>query len=59
MAESRRSSKPEEPKREDGVAPPVHAATDGGDSRLTKGYEENADKPDPSSIAQVEVLVEE
>lgn len=44
---------------DEATAPAVSDATDGGDSRLTKGYKDNPDKPDPSSIAQVEELVEE
>lgn len=40
-------------------APEVSNADDGGMSRLTKGYEDNPDKPDPTSIAQVEVLKDE
>lgn len=40
-------------------APKVSDATDGGESRLTAGYKDNPDKPDPSSVAQVEVLKDE
>lgn len=40
-------------------APEVSDATDGGDSRLTKGYSDNPDKPDPTSVAQIENLHEE
>jgi hypothetical protein len=54
-------SKSEEAKREQNApgAPEVSNATDGGDSRLTKGYKDNPDKPDPTSIAQVEELHDE
>lgn len=45
--------------REKGEPVPVTAATDGGESRLTAGYKDNPDKPDPSSVAQVEVLKDE
>lgn len=40
-------------------APEVSAADDGGQSRLTSGYKDNPDKPDKTSIAQVEVLKDE
>lgn len=36
----------------------ISDADDGGQSRLTKGYKDNPDKPDESSIAQIEELVE-
>jgi hypothetical protein len=42
--------------REAGEAVPIGAAADGGDSRLTSGYKDNPDKPDPSTVAQIEVL---
>lgn len=45
-----------EKKKEQGVAPTVSDGTDGGESRLTKGYKDNPDKPDPTSVAQVEEL---
>lgn len=47
---------PGENRSEGEGALPVSEATDGGDSRLTKGYGENPDVPDPTSIAQVEHL---
>ena len=43
--------------REAGEEVPIGAAADGGTSRLTAGYEDNPDKPDESSVAQVERLV--
>lgn len=36
----------------------ISDADDGGQSRLTKSYKDNPDKPDESSIAQIEELVE-
>lgn len=42
--------------REEGTEVPIASATDGGDSRLTKGYPENPDAPE-GSVAQVEELV--
>ena len=53
MAESKKRKHP------DGEALPISEADDGGDSRLTKGYKDNPDKPDPSSIAQIEELTDE
>lgn len=35
---------------------PVSEASDGGDSRLTKGYKDAPDKPDKTTKAQIEVL---
>lgn len=37
-------------------APEVSGATDGGVSRLSAGYKDNPEKPDPTSVAQVEEL---
>lgn len=39
-------------------APAVSDADDGGQSRLTAGYKDNPDKPDPDTVAQIEVLSE-
>lgn len=59
MAEAKKDSKQVEDARSNGEPVPVSAATDGGESRLTAGYKDNPDKPDPSSVAQVEVLKDE
>lgn len=45
-----------ENRAEDEGALPVSDAADGGTSRLSDGYSDNPDKPDPSSVAQVENL---
>ncbi len=50
-------SKKKDPTITSGV-PAISDASDGGQSRLTKGYKDNPDKPDDSSIAQVEELVD-
>lgn len=42
--------------RDKGEPVPISAADDGVVSRLHDRYEDNPDKPDPSSVAQVQVL---
>jgi hypothetical protein len=56
MPQAKKTSSEVEKAREEGREVPIGAAADGGDSRLTAGYKDNPDKPDPSSVAQVEVL---
>lgn len=55
MAEAK-SSKAVEDARAKGEPVPISAAADGGTSRLSAGYKDNPDKPDETSIAQVEEL---
>lgn len=62
MAKRKSSGKTDAQKRAsdpDHSAPEVSDATDGGDSRLTKGYSDAPDKPDPTTVAQVENLHDE
>jgi hypothetical protein len=58
MAEEKKSE-PRKDASDPGEAPAISEATDGGDSRLTKGYKENPDKPGPDSVAQIEELHDE
>lgn len=55
MAQNK-DQKTAEAAREKGEPVPIGVAADGGDSRLTKGYKDNPDKPDPSTVAQIEEL---
>lgn len=60
MAETKGTSrKAAEKAREEGKEVPISQAADGGESRLHKGYKDNPDKPDETSIAQVQELHDE
>lgn len=59
MADSKPSKSAADKARESGEPVPISSADDGGQSRLHAGYKDNPDKPDPSSIAQIQELKDE